>query len=212
MTDFSDRLYVRHENVDNEIDWTWVKEDTGSWDGPRDDWLFSHKHKYFEHVKQRRVVITAGGNMGLYARLYSKLFDHVYVFEPDILNFHCLVMNTQCMNVFKMNCALGSEAKLVAMDVGSHTNRGMFNVLSGIEGTVPMIKIDSFNFPIVDLLQLDVERVEFDVLIGAKETIDRCRPVIVVECGKTDPIRKFMEEIGYKDVEQSAADTIWIPK
>jgi FkbM family methyltransferase len=116
------------------------------------------------------------------------------------------------MNVFKMNCALGSEAKLVAMDVGSHTNRGMFNVLSGIEGTVPMIKLDSFNFPIVDLLQLDVERVEFDVLIGAKETIDRCRPVIVVECGKTDPIRKFMEEIGYKDVEQSAADTIWIPK
>jgi len=211
MTNFDDRIYVRKEIVADETDWFWVKEDTGSWDGPRDDWLLSHSNRYFTHVKQRRVVVAAGGNMGLYARLYSNLFETVYVFEPDILNFHCLVMNTQRMNVFKFNCALGGCAASVAMDVGNHTNRGMFKVLDQ-KGTVPMVMLDSFNFPVVDFLQLDVERFEHAVLWGARDTILRCKPVIAVECGKTSEIITLMTDLGYEAVDQSVSDTIWIPK
>jgi FkbM family methyltransferase len=207
---YNEQVYIKPETVDGEKDWLWIKGDTGAWDGPQMDWQCSHKERYLNHVKQRRTVITAGANQGLYARLYSNIFSHVYAFEPDSLNFHCMVYNTQRDNVYKMQCALGEEAGFVEVVRTSMVNTGQHTVKAG--GKVPCLPIDAFNFQEVDLIQLDVEGYEFNIMLGAVETIKRCKPVVVMENGHLGPIMDIMTTYGYEKVDQSVADSIYIPK
>jgi hypothetical protein len=61
---------------------------------------------------------------------------------------------------------------------------------------VPMITVDSLGLDDIDLMQLDLEGYEYDALVGAKETIERNKPVIIVEC-TTNDIDLFLSEFGY---------------
>lgn len=206
-------------HLDGEDKWTWIKADQGAWDGPHRDWQQNHSKLYFKYVKNYDVVITAGGNQGMYVRFYAKRFGTVYAFEPDPLNFHCLVMNNQVDNVIKMNCALGEYNGFCQVERTCMENTGTFKVIAeppeapGIpQMRVPVLSLDSMNFKMLDLLQLDVEGYEINVLKGARNTIVRCKPVIIAENGKTNDIRQFMASIDYEDKEQSSADTIWVAK
>ena len=44
-----------------------------------------------------------------------------------------------------------------------------------------MMTINSLNLSRLDLIKIDVERMELEVLQGAKATIGRFRPIIIVE-------------------------------
>lgn len=63
-----------------------------------------------------------------------------------------------------------------------HIRQDPTNQWEPVEGR----SIDSYNFPQVDLLKLDVESMEEQVLIGAKETINRCKPIMFIEHIKSD--------------------------
>lgn len=67
--------------------------------------------------------------------------------------------------------------------------------------------LDSYNLQDVDIIKIDVEGFEYDVLLGATDTIERCKPVVQVEMVYGQPHRfghsvhdilKFFEERGYK--------------
>ena len=47
--------------------------------------------------------------------------------------------------------------------------------------TIRMMTIESLNPSRLDLIKIDVERMELEVLQGAKVTIERFRPIIIVE-------------------------------
>lgn len=47
--------------------------------------------------------------------------------------------------------------------------------------TVPLRTLDSYKFDDVDFIKIDVEGLEHDVLKGARRTIAKCKPMIVVE-------------------------------
>jgi len=195
----------------NEDIWFWVKTDNGAWTGPHQDWERSHRHKYFKKVKKFDVVITAGANLGMYTRFLAKKFQRVYAFEPEPLNFHCMVINNQVDNVYKMNAALGKEPGFV-FTTGTRTasNRGMFKVNPEAAGAfIPMFSIDSLPWDTVDLIQLDVEGYEYDVLQGAKNTIQKHKPVVIAENGKKKEIEHFMNQLGYIQGDQSVSDTIY---
>jgi len=190
--------------------WIWIKKDQGAWDGPNRDWRSSHKDKYFKYLKHRRVVITAGTNQGMYVRFFAKKFGHVYAFEPDPLNFHCMSVNNQVDNVIKINAGLGEEAGWCFVQRNGFENTGTWSI-NETTGHIPVMAIDSFCFPIVDLIQLDTEGYEEKVLKGAKRTIQRCQPVIAVENGQTEGIQALMDELKYREVDQSVADKIFVP-
>lgn len=109
MGNFDELSEIKTELVEGIDKWHWVKGDTGSWDGPKQDWEKEHRTKYFAKIKDYRTIITAGGNNGMYTRFYADKFKLVAVFEPAGLNFHNLVLNNQFDNVVKFNCALGKE-------------------------------------------------------------------------------------------------------
>ena len=45
------------------------------------------------YLKGKKVVVQAGGNCGMQVVKFAEFFDTVYTFEPDPVNFHCLVNN-----------------------------------------------------------------------------------------------------------------------
>jgi len=95
---------------------------------------------------------------------------------------------------------------------------GSHKVTSGL--TVLMTSVDALNLTDLDLLQLDIEGYEWHALMGARETIARCRPVIQVELREAllnryghpeADVRGVLTELGYKEVSrQQGSDVVFM--
>lgn len=158
------------------------------------------------HVSENRraAVLQAGGAVGVWPKRFAQLFDIVYTFEPYPPSFHCLCVNAPELNIIKFNAALGDRHRMVKMDFPEHRARsvagkeniGGFRVVGA--GDIPMLKIDDFNFPRLDLLYLDLEGFENEALRGGLATILQCKPYIVME-DKQGCVSHFGHKVG--DVE-----------
>ena len=191
--------------------WLWPKQDKGAWEGPFTDWNNSHRHKYFKNVRDFQLVVTAGANMGLYTRYYAQKFNTVYAFEPNWINFYCLSYNCPYDNVRKFNAALGQTTKQSFIPQTPTTNMGAYRIdqkKSGDETNIQMFALDDLNLPRLDLLQLDVEGYEGFVLKGAQKTIERFKPVIIVENARP-PFEDVIKGLGSVLQEKSISDQIY---
>lgn len=193
--------------------WLWPKHDAICWDffnKPLTSSVDSNNPATFPHdvlpyVSTRDCVIQAGGNSGLYAKIYSGFFEKVYTFEPDATWFTCLTHNVPEKNVYKFQCCLGNDSTglNVATPTWSKENYGAIRV-SG-PGNVPQLQIDSFNAA-PNLIHLDIEGYELFALQGAINTIEKHKPVIVLEINDTmcqmfgyreNDIDAFLASFGY---------------
>jgi FkbM family methyltransferase len=205
---YSTEVHIRQDTVGGVGPWTWIKSDNGAWDGPKSDWETSHVAAIRDLVTDWSVCVQAGGNQGMYPRLLSEMFGRVYTFEPDPLNFYCLVDNCQKDNIYKMQAALGAQPGLVRINRGPMTNTGTHTVSADGVCTVPMVTIDSLQLDSCGFIMLDIERYEYQALLGAMQTIERFRPVIQCECGNDD-ILNLIGRFGYRRVATSKADTLY---
>lgn len=193
---------------------TWLKEDTGAWgswpkNGPISE-LYEHGQQWVNYCKQKRNVIQAGGNCGMYARYYTSIFEKVYSFEPDPDNFYCLSENLKSLNAEYKNVALGDVEGFLRLRNGNRKNVGTHQIdhrsRDGIE--VEAITIDSLNLDNVDLIHLDLESYEDNAIRGAINTIKRCRPVIISE---KDILSLFTTlELNYNQAEK-LHDYVYVP-
>jgi FkbM family methyltransferase len=199
MTDFN-------ELIENRQGWFWPKTDVRCW-----AYMQTYPDVPFEiseYVQNKRVVVQAGGNCGFYPKKYASIFDQVYTFEPEWLNFHCLNRNVVESNVVKIQSCLGNNPGLVNLKV-NEKNRGK-TFVAGV-GHYPVFLIDYLELSICDLIHLDIEGYEYFALCGAENTIKRCKPVIVVEMWDQLDNRfgdnlnqktiKFLEDLNYKFVK-----------
>jgi len=218
---YGSSIEIRKVDVMGETDWHWPIGDvycfgegdfatTGT--GPAADWIQDFHIKYFEHLRENNVVITAGAACGMYARFYAKKFKHVYAFEPDPLNFHCLVNNTQNDNVVKINAALSDINGITGFKRSAVDNVGTGSVVAPNDFLIPTLTIDTFHFHACDLIQLDAEGYEGNILVGARYTINRYKPVIISERFDEDNHKEFMLNLfNYRYIETSHMDAIYLP-
>ncbi len=182
-------LEIRAVNIENVDHLIWPKCDQGAfgvikdgipYDGPIADWYFDSK-SFMEMVKNFDTVIQAGGNCGMYPRFYSNYFKNVYTFEPDQLNYSCLLLN--CNNDHKYFIyfgALGENLGNGKLVKGCDSNIGTHSVKFE-NGDVKIYTIDDLNLKSCDLIHLDIEGAEETALKGALETIEKYSPVIITE-------------------------------
>lgn len=186
--------------------WLHIKND-GAFTDIGDGWKF-YKEQFEKHLKGRDVAVQAGGYCGIFPRCMSQMFRLVYTFEPDPLNFHCLVHNNPILNVIKMQAALGSKHEMIAMNYQSETNAGMKNVVQSEKASIPTLRVDDLNLSHCDLIMLDIEGYEINALHGADETITKFKPLISVE-DTNGMIEYFLFERGYKPLAAVFRDTIY---
>lgn len=193
---------------------TWLKEDTGAWGswpkhGPISE-LYEYGQQWVNYCKQKRNVIQAGGNCGMYARYYTSIFEKVYSFEPDPDNYYCLQENLKFLNAEYQNVALSDVECTLRLMNSNKKNAGTHHIdhrsRGGIE--VQAITIDSLNLNDIDLIHLDLESHEDNAIRGAIETIKRCRPVIISERNITSLLATL--KLDYNE-EQKLQDYVYIP-
>lgn len=128
-----------------------------------------------------RHAIDVGANVGLWARDLTDKFKHVTAFEPIADFRECLLRNVQTPNLRVESCALGNRNGTTEM-IRVAGNAGHTHVDAQSEtGAVEIRTLDSYDFEDVDYIKIDCEGYEYEVLLGAWETIRRCRPRICVE-------------------------------
>lgn len=150
----------------------------------------SHLINYInENTKLNSIAIDIGGHIGTFTMVMAKKVGSkgkVHVFEPQIKLFRELYHNcilNKVENIVKCHqVAIGNSQKIIKIDSLKQGNEAGTHLDENRSGDfVNMRTIDSYNFKNVSFVKIDVEHSEDDVLDGMIETINRERPVIVLE-------------------------------
>lgn len=206
------KTVIKNESVDGLSDWVWPKEDCLLWEGSKNDW-----HAIREYITKNclgfNTAVQAGGACGMYPKLLSKIFNYVYTFEPDPYNFYCLAQNCKENNIFKFNAALSDRHRTVTLVSPDPVNRGTGAINRGSHellhsGKIPALIIDDFVFEKLDLIFLDVEGYEKEILKGAKNTINKHKPLISCETTHTGAM-DILKNYGYSATEKVSGDTFF---
>jgi len=153
------------------------------------------------------VCLDIGANIGVISQALLANGFRVHAFEPQPVLAELLAENMRnAGGEFTWhNTAVGSETGNVLMPKVQYSSKGNFGGLgigdTSIYGsiTVPIVTIDSFNFN-VGFMKIDVEGYELEVLIGATETISRCKPIMYIEddrSTKSNELRAYIDSLGY---------------
>jgi len=145
-----------------------------------------------EYISESSNVLDLGANIGLHSIYFSGLVKNglVLAFEPSLETFGFLVRNVANIpNIVPINIAASGKGAIADF---FHTTD---NAYSGLKDTrrkgvtkvlkVPCMQIDDVVSGLcldrVDFVKIDVEGLEFDVLKGMIEVIERFSPVIFCE-------------------------------
>ena len=145
-------------------------------------------------IKEDDVVIDIGANIGCTSILFGELAHQVISFEPSTTTFNLLQRNIKgsgLVNIKLQNYALGSSSSISEITYAPSNRSGGFisnktTISTGhITEKIKIKKlddiIDNLKLQKIDFIKIDVEGFEKEVIDGAKKTIARCKPIIVLE-------------------------------
>jgi FkbM family methyltransferase len=146
------------------------------------------------YVKQRRVAADCGAHIGLFSHWLAKDFTEVIAFEPVAEHQECWRANMAGVENARLECcALGETpgtAHMANRKPGSSGDTGVdpvaersslrFAVQAKGEA-VPMRTLDDYELPVLDFLKIDTEGYEVFIVRGARKTLQRCHPCVMVE-------------------------------
>ena len=173
------------------------------------------------HVTGWRTAVDGGAHVGTWTAAMAARFAEVIAFEPAADTFGCLEKNMRgLVNVELHRAALGERYCYGALcdDPTRPGNTGARFIRANGVGNVIVRPLDDLGLDALDFLKLDVEGGELAALAGARDTILRCRPVIIMEVkrlgsGRPDPelAVEDLTSLGYEEVERKGNDRIYVP-
>jgi FkbM family methyltransferase len=162
-----------------------------------------------KYVKQWRVCLDIGSNIGQWTRPLAKRFKSVVCFEPNPNFRECFEKNIQEKNVLLWPYGLSDKEHKAKQDFNS-------TVLQQEDGDIDCRTLDSFGLTNVDFVKIDVDGFEIPLLNGARETLTKNDPVINIEMKRdkrTDVVMKcesILKDLGYKFQKRTKSDEVWL--
>jgi FkbM family methyltransferase len=160
--------------------------------------------------------VDIGAHVGTYSLSYAPHCGKVYAFEPQRMTFYRLcagIIMNRCTNVYAHNVALVGPDSPITMELKIISDDGGGSSVMSLPtnkqplGTerVECRTLDSYELINVGLIKIDVEGAELEVLKGAKKTLARCHPKLLVEVWNDDwyaqqrkDLDVFLKSEGYK--------------
>lgn len=180
----------------------------------KDEYVGKSLHNYGEYnpdetemiislAQKDKLCLDIGANFGVMTQALEANGFECIAFEPQPYVFKILEKN-----VFKCyNIGLGEVPGVFKMQKifdGNRANYGGNSILdhSTMNPTIDINvdTLDNFYFQNVGFMKIDVEGFEEKVLRGAKETIERCRPIMYIEDDRREKsisLRKYISSLGY---------------
>jgi FkbM family methyltransferase len=170
------------------------------------------------------VAVDCGANVGTHTIEWAKKmtgWGRIVAIEAQERIFYALAGNiaiNNCFNAQAVHAAVAEKDGSMTIPVPNYLMPASFGSLElrkrenpefigqNIEhagpniATVRTVSLDSLNLPRIDLIKIDVEGMELDVLRGAAKSIEKSKPVLLVEAIKVDQnqLRVAMEGFGYQ--------------
>lgn len=172
------------------------------------------------------MAIDCGANIGAHSIAWGIEMTHwgnVLAFEAQERIYYALAGNVainNCFNVRVLHAAVGNpnpqKHETLNIPMVDYTQPASFGSLELRQSetnefigqqidysqtiSVPLLSIDSFALPRLDLMKIDVEGMEMEVLNGAWESIRSHKPILQIEILKSNPqqIKNALAELGYK--------------
>jgi FkbM family methyltransferase len=179
-------------------------------------WEYSLIMKLINYIPEIGTILDIGGHCGTHCIAYANLFPktNIITFEPQSKIREILDVNIRQNNITNIivnpnacghkPCTLrlafdfSSDGydKTITVNYNSEIGMnfggiGLTNDPRGEE--VNVITIDSLNLNDVVFIKIDVEGAEKMAVFGARETIKRCKPVLLVEESDKDVCMQFSE-------------------
>jgi FkbM family methyltransferase len=195
---------------------------TSSFDQPEIDIVLQLLQKRKEQFGDGVVAIDCGANIGVHTIEWAQLMSgwgDVIAFEAQERVFYALAGNiiiNNCFNARAIWAAVGSSNGQIGVPVPDYLSPSSFGSLEIIETKnnefigqqinyknlqqTQMISIDEMKLTRVDLIKIDIEGMEIEALNGAKDTIGRTKPHLIIEKIKSNEfeINTFLKNHGYK--------------
>jgi FkbM family methyltransferase len=149
------------------------------------------------YIKKGDTVIDCGAFCGDHTQYYIDRVGgegSVYAFEPNLAAFNCLEFNMdKYLNVHLFNKGLSDKPHSIS--ISQSDNVGASHAIDGND--VECITLDSLNLESCHFIKMDCEGMELKALLGAKETIKKFKPVMLLEInrGALERQRTSAEEI-----------------
>jgi FkbM family methyltransferase len=173
------------------------------------------------------VAIDGGANIGVHTIEWATAmtgWGSVIAIEAQERIYYALAGNiaiNNCFNAIAMHAAISSEPGIMLIPTPDYLVPSSFGSLelkpsaetefigqpidysAGKTVAIQKMSIDALSLPRVDFIKLDVEGMELEALEGARQTIERSRPIFLVESIKAgrERLRGFLSDCGYKVVE-----------
>jgi len=162
-----------------------------------------------KYVKQWRVCLDIGSNIGQWTRPLAKRFDSVVCFEPNPNFRECFNKNIDDNNVLLWPVGLSDKEHKAKQDFNS-------TVLQNQDGDIDCRTLDSFGLTNVDFIKIDVDGFEIPLLIGAEKTLTVNTPVVNIEMKeskRSDIVsrsKQILKNYGYKFCLRTKSDEVWL--
>ncbi|MFC5479769.1 FkbM family methyltransferase [Massilia suwonensis] len=175
------------------------------------------------HAGDGLIALDCGANIGVHTIEWARFmhgWGDVLAFEAQERIFYALAGNltlNNCFNARAIWAAIGAGNGALRVPVPDYLVPSSFGSLElrknpdtefigqdvdysdAAAQTVQMLSIDAMNLPRLDLIKLDIEGMELEALQGARASIERLKPYLVIEKIKSNEaeLMRFVTELGY---------------
>ena len=130
---------------------------------------------YMEEKRNVEYIVDVGGHVGLWSRPMIQRANtrYIWAFEPNSSVRECYVMNMSRFDNYTIYpIALGDKNTKGYLNV-EKDNSGNTNIDPIKSGDTEIKTLDSFNLKQIDYMKVDAEGYEYNIVQGAKKTIER---------------------------------------
>jgi FkbM family methyltransferase len=168
------------------------------------------------------IAIDCGANVGVHTIEWAKLmyeWGEVIAIEAQERIYYALAGNitvNNCLNARALWAAVGASSGEIGVPVPDYylpSSFGSLEIRQSLNNEfigqsidyenvqiTRMVTIDELNLRRLDLIKIDIEGMEMEALMGSKETLEKCKPVVLIEKIKSDSedISSFLIASGYR--------------
>lgn len=161
-------------------------------------------------VGQGKDILDIGANIGNHTLYFGKILHahSIHSFEP-VGDFYEILKKNVALNhlddtVTVHNVALGNESGRARIKYFKPDELGATQIEQDSEGNMVLQRLDDLEFDNIDFIKIDVETFEYNLLLGAKQTLERHSPVLFIEIFDAlyEKVNGLLNELGYYQFEE----------
>ncbi|MDP2762171.1 MAG: FkbM family methyltransferase [Sideroxyarcus sp.] len=165
------------------------------------------KHK---SVENDAVILDVGANFGFLSLVWANSISQngkVIAFEPNISVHNsfkkAIRVNNLESTIQLKNLAVGNNDGSIELFLSSTTSNIMqIGMQPNNKTNIEMVSLDSFSkrndIVRCDLVKIDVDGIELDILMGATNLLENCKPIFIVETNSDKRIIDFFQKHEYQ--------------